>query len=259
MVQAGPVTDGPADAPTRGAPAGGRGVLGLVRRMVWWAQDYWYVVRVQVRAALDREGDEAYRVGEPGRSPVVLVPGVYEPWTFLRPLADALHRAGHPVHVLPALGYNRGPVPQAAAELRAVLESADLHDVVVVAHSKGGLIGKLAMLREDPDGRIRAMAAINTPFAGSVYARLVPVRAVRAFVPSDPTLVALAAEREVNSRITSLYSPFDPHIPAGSVLVGATNVALRTPGHFRVLEDPDLPAAVLAAIATTPSRPEEQP
>ena len=227
-------------------------VTGLLRQLGWWVQDYWYVVRVQVRSALDREGAETYRRGEPGRSPVVLVPGVYEPWTFLRPLADALHQAGHPVHVLPALGYNRGPVPQAATVLREVLEAADLRDVAVVAHSKGGLIGKLAMLREDPEGRIRTMAAINTPFAGSAYARLVPVRAVRAFVPTDPTLVALAAEREVNARITSLYSPFDPHIPAGSVLPGATNVPLGTPGHFRVLEDPGLAAAVLAAIAAAP-------
>ena len=68
--------------------------------------------------------------------------------------------------------------------------------MVLVAHSKGGLIGKLAMLREDPDGRIDSMIAVNTPFAGSSYARWFLVPSVRAFIPTDATIVALAAERE---------------------------------------------------------------
>ena len=119
---------------------------------------------------------------------------------------------------------------------------------MVVAHSKGGLIGKLAMLTADPDARIRSMVTINTPFAGSAYARWVPLAAVRAFVPTDATLVALAAGHEVNSRITSIASCWDPHIPAGSALDGATNLRLTTPGHFRPLADPLLERILLDAV-----------
>lgn len=35
------------------------------------------------------------------RHPVVLVPGVWEPWQFLRGIGERLHEAGHPVHVVP--------------------------------------------------------------------------------------------------------------------------------------------------------------
>ena len=111
------------------------------------------------------------------------------------------------------------------------------------------MIQKLAMLSHDPDARLRAMVTVNTPFAGSVYARLVPVRAVRAFRPTDATLLALAAEREVNARITSVGSVFDPHVPAGSELEGAVNVRLDTPGHFRVLTDPRLLDVVREVLA----------
>ncbi|WP_199424948.1 esterase/lipase family protein [Actinotalea solisilvae] len=217
-------------------------------RHAWWrTQDYAYVLVRQAEGALRRGGADAYLSG---RTPpdVVLVPGVYESWQFMRPVARLLHAGGHAVHVLPTLGYNVGPIPAAASVLGAYLRAQDLRDVVVVAHSKGGLIGKLAMLREDPDGRIRSMVAINTPFAGSAYARWIPLASLRIFRPDDATLVALAAEQEVNSRITSVYAPWDPHIPAGSVLPGAANVELSTPGHFRPLADPRLERVLLAAV-----------
>lgn len=213
-----------------------------VRRLGWRLRDYWYVGLRQLDGAVRRGGADSFQDPQDVRPPVVvLVPGVYESWTFLRPLARALYGHGHPVHVLPSLGYNRGPVPAAAELLGRYLADHGLAGVVLVAHSKGGLIGKLAMLHEDPDSRISGMVAVATPFAGSSYARWVPLRAVRTLVPTDSTLVALAAERDLNARIVSVYSAFDPHIPTGSHLEGAAgNVRLDLPGHFRVLADPAL-------------------
>lgn len=235
-----------------------------MRRLGWRLQDYAYVLVRQLAGLLARRAGPPVAVapsgaGDPGGAapaPVVLVPGVYESWTFLRPLGAVLAAAGHPVHVLPALGYNRGPIPEAARALRDLVVAEDLTGVVVVAHSKGGLVGKLAMASEDPDGRLAGMVAIATPFAGSRYARWVPLRPVRAFVPTDATLVALAAERAVDARIASVYSRFDPHIPDCCALEGAeANVELATPGHFRLLADPRLPGVVLEQVARLSVRP----
>ncbi|WP_308200098.1 hypothetical protein, partial [Actinotalea sp. C106] len=221
----------------------------LVRHGLWWAQDYLYAGLAQLRGWRGRsEAGEYLDPPAPVGPDVVLVPGVYEPWTFMRPLAALLHAQGHRVHVLPELGYHRAPVSTGAAVLGALLRDRDLSDVVVVAHSKGGLVGKLAMLREDPDGRINRMIAVNTPFGGSVHARWFPGRTVRAFSPRDATVLALAVEHEVNARVTSAYSRFDPHIPGGSRLEGAANVQLRTPGHFRALADPELAEVVLSTL-----------
>jgi pimeloyl-ACP methyl ester carboxylesterase len=90
--------------------------------------------------------------------PVVLLPGVYETWHFLRVLGDALNAAGHPVHAVPALG-------------------------------------------DHP-----------------------------------------------NQRVTSIYPRFDPNIPEGSRLEGATNVEIPVVGHFRILDEPATIAAVLSAV-----------
>ena len=48
------------------------------------------------------------------KRPVVILPGVYETWHYLRPVCEALNTAGHPVEVLPELGLNQRPIPSGA-------------------------------------------------------------------------------------------------------------------------------------------------
>ena len=71
---------------------------------------------------------------------------------------------------------------------------------------------------------------------------------IRAFLPDDETIVMLGREESVNGRIVSIFGRFDPHIPDGSVLDGATNVMVPASGHFRVLGSPQTHAAVLDAV-----------
>lgn len=222
---------------------------GLLRRVRYrlrlaaaWAADYAYVARWQVQGFLFRLDPAPYLEpagGQAPRLPVVLIPGVYENWQFLRPLAAALAERGHPVHTVNSLGYNRGRVDRMARLVEAYLDSAGLQDAAIVAHSKGGLIGKQVLL--GPKGhRIRHLVAINTPFSGSPYARLFFLPSIRAFSPRNALLRSLQASLDANSRITSIYAGFDPHIPGGSRLDGARNIQLEAMGHFRPVGDPEV-------------------
>lgn len=243
--------------------------LGRLVRNGWsWTLDYAYVGFWQTQGFLFRVDPGTYlepptiqeaQEKQPG-PPVVLLPGIYEQWQFMRPVAELLHGKGHPVHVVTGLRWNTAPVAESAAVVAAYLREHDLRDVLVVAHSKGGLIGKYAMLHEDDDAedgggdgarRIARMIAIATPFGGSVYARLFLLRSIRAFSPGDRTVRMLGEQLEVNRRITSIWGAFDPHIPGGSRLEGATNVPLRTSGHFRILGQRELLEAVARAAAAT--------
>src|SRR5690606_23294972 len=148
------------------------------------AADYAYVAARQVAGVL---GARRPPSGPGGGAPVVLLPGVYETWRLLGPLATALARAGHPVHAVPGLGYNRRPVADAADRTAAFRDEADLQGVVLVAHGKGGLVGKRVML--SPAGsRVAGMVAVATPFRGSRYARYLLGRTLRAFSPRDAAL-----------------------------------------------------------------------
>ena len=151
------------------------------------------------------------------------------------------------MHAVPGLGYNRRPVADAADRTAAFLDEADLQGVVLVAHSKGGLVGKRVML--SPAGsRVAGMVAVATPFRGSRYARYLLGRTLRAFSPRDAALLALAAERGVDARITAVYPRFDPHIPETGRLEGGRNVELPLAGHFLPLGDPTLVDVVVREV-----------
>jgi pimeloyl-ACP methyl ester carboxylesterase len=199
--------------------------------------DYAYAAGRQLGSVFSRPDVTILSSGS--RAPVLLIPGVWETWRFLGPLARLINARGHPVYLLPELGINRGSVAAMAAVAERLLQNRDLDGVIIVAHSKGGLIGKHLMLGGH-GSRISRLIAIATPFAGSAYASFMPVRSLRVFRPNDETILLLARDVAANARIVSIYPRFDPHIPGGSELVGATNVELPIDGHFRILRDPML-------------------
>ena len=215
--------------------------------------DYPNALRFRVRAARDWPVPSAFAAGD--RRAIVILPGIYESWHYLRPIAECLNAAGHPVHVIPTLGLNRAPIPATAARVSDELDARGLRGVAIVAHSKGGLVGKQLLvgqargLRDAIDHpRIDRLIAIASPFNGSALARIAPNPALRAFLPDDPVITGLRAEIAVNRRITSIYPSFDPHIPNGCVLEGALNVEVPVVGHFRILLQEEMIDAVLRAV-----------
>lgn len=256
----------------------------VAHRAASWVADYVYAARRQLAVlsfpwtiGRPRPVPPTWRRGDPALPEVYLIPGVYEHWTFLRPLGDALAAAGHRVAVVHGLGVNRRTIPSTADRLAEILARTPAPDAgrVLVAHSKGGLIGKHLLVSSgaaaraaaeaaaggDPaeaaaaatdDGRplgLVGLVAVATPFGGSRLARLFIVPSIRAFRPKDETILTLGRETSVNGRIVSVFGPWDPHIPEGSALDGATNIAVPTSGHFRVLGARATERAVLDGIA----------
>ncbi|MFC8680089.1 esterase/lipase family protein [Microbacterium ureisolvens] len=256
----------------------------LIRRGLAWVADYVYAARRQFAVfsfpwavGRPRPTPSSWSGGDPALPEVYLVPGVYEHWTFLRPLGDALASAGHRVRVVHGLGVNRRGIPATADRLGELLARTPAPDAgrVLVAHSKGGLIGKHLLVSSGAAARAAAVAAaggdpaeaaaaatdggrplgliglvaVATPFGGSRLASLFVVPSIRAFRPSDETILTLGRETSVNGRIVSVFGPWDPHIPEGSALDGATNIAVPTSGHFRVLSARATQRAVLDGIA----------
>jgi hypothetical protein len=232
---------------------------GALRKATWWAADYLYAARRQLAILAPpwtigraRPIPPAWREGRDDLPEIVLLPGVYEHWTFLRPLAHALSAAGHRILVVHGLGLNRSEIVRTAERLTAVLQQHTPRGAgrVVVAHSKGGLIGKHALVHSDATATgLRGLVAVATPFGGSRLASFFVVPSIRAFRPKDATIVALSRETSVNARIVSIFGPYDPHIPEGSTLDGATNVLVPMAGHFRILGDRRTHDAVRDAVA----------
>ena len=244
----------------------------------WWRLlDYSHAAQVQALSVFRRSAPRDFAAGDPGLPAVVLLPGVYETWLFLEPAAEGLRRAGYRVFTVPALGFNHRSVPESAARVRRrLVELGQTHGVeqcLLLAHSKGGLIGKHLMLDADRAKGVRlhrtdltrdggsplpapaagvevlGMVAVATPFAGSPYARYLMSRTMRDFSPADGVLLALQEQAALNHKVVSIYPEFDPHIPGGSALAGAANIELPVSGHFRTLSDETVLAAVGHAVA----------
>ncbi|RFA20089.1 hypothetical protein B7R25_10805 [Subtercola boreus] len=216
-------------------------------RAGYWMLDYGYSARSELRGlatARDPSRRDSGAVG-PGARPVVLLPGVYERWHFMLPLARQLEDLGHAVFFVPELGRNLLPIDESARLVAGLLAENDLRDVLLVAHSKGGLIGKYVMLRLDPEQRVDHLVAVNTPFSGSVWAERLKVPSIRIFDAADLTMTFLGARSPVNERITSVFGSYDQNVPAGSVLPGARNLRLAVGGHSRIIGSRAF-AAVLA-------------
>jgi len=217
--------------------------LGVVVR------DWLHVLGRQAVAVVGRTPPDAYAPpaasGPCAAAPVVLLPGIWEPWRYLRPLAASLHRAGHAVHPVPGLGWNGRDLAASADVVARFLKERDLSGVVLVAHSKGGLIGKHVMLHSGAAARVRGLVAVCTPFGGSSLARAAFARTpLGVFAPTGAAIVALATEEAVNGHICSIGSAWDEMVPQGTELPGARNITLDIPGHFRPVADPGVHALV---------------
>jgi hypothetical protein len=215
----------------------------LGRHLATIVGDFPNAIRFRLRALRDWATPGGYGEGE--KVPVVVLPGVYETWHYLRPVTEALSAAGHPVHCMTALGINHRPIPASAKIVWDRILELELSNFAIVAHSKGGLIGKHLLAFEDVDRRIDRLIAIASPFNGTRMAKYMIPAAVREFRPDDPTVSALVAEQTVNSRIVSIEPTWDPHIPDGSTLDGARNLRLPVVGHFRILLNEELPQLVI--------------
>lgn len=174
-----------------------------------------------------------------------MLPGVFESWRFLRPLIHRLHQWGHPVYVVEELGANRLSIAGGAALVLNTVRNHNLRDVTVVAHSKGGLVGKLAMLR-DQERRLDSLIALCTPFAGSSRAGLLAWAGTAELGPHTDLIRSLSAQHQVDDRITAVSARYDEHVPEGTTLPGAHNVSVEVCGHFRATYHP----ATLQVIAT---------
>lgn len=76
------------------------------------------------------------------------------------------------MHAVTDLRYNRGTIEEMVELVDRYLHMERVGRYVLVAHSKGGLVGKLLLSHHNEDRTIHGLVAVNTPFAGSPLDRV---------------------------------------------------------------------------------------
>jgi len=160
-----------------------------------------------------------------------------EKWNFLRKIADPLSRDGHPIYVIRGLGYNTKEIYVFAKLIRELIDEKHLKDVILVSHSKGGLIGKHLLAFCNGDNVIKKLITVATPWGGSYIVNFIPHKSSKELHPAHKTIKILSEQKQINHKIVSIYGVFDNHVwPTKSChLEGAKNIEVNTHGHHTIL------------------------
>lgn len=206
-----------------------------------WIKDYAYLFSQGTIMYFKRTPPKHY-LGHiiDGKVPVIILPGIFGRWAFLKPIADHISLLGHPIYIVPKLGNNIGDIPTSSQKVREVIEENNLKNVVIVAHSKGGLITKYLMLHENPDKRVKGLIAIATPFHGSSIGKFIPHYSIKELSSDSSIIKYLEEHNEINKNIVSIIPSYDNYVwhSEGSHLLGAmANINVSVAGHHKVLSD----------------------
>lgn len=214
--------------------------MSLLRDLKIAIADGIYAAGMQVRSRFDRRIPEP--IG-PTDAPVVAlaIPGAWDSWHFMEPLAKLVSKRGIRVHFVPELGHHLMSVSEAlplvARALETVMDEAAGRPVIVLGHSKGGIVGlrlladRIARNVVQPVG----LVALSTPFGGSAWADRTRLGAVRELRLASDTIVQVRKDALSGVRIVSVRPSRDPHITSQFVPDSAKRLRIDTAGHFQTL------------------------
>lgn len=216
-----------------------------------WLIDYLHAIHGQSLSFIYRNPPSHY-LGHIviGKKPIILIPGVFEKWQFLKSIADPLSLMGYPLYTLEHLGYNTKEIHITAKLIRELIDEKGLKDVIIIAHSKGGLIGKDILISYNHDQKVKKVIAIATPFGGSGITKFISHRVIEELSPQSEIIRKLSMKKEVNHKIVSIFGTFDNHVwpESSSSLEGAKNIQLKVHGHHRILFSKKVREIILSEI-----------
>jgi triacylglycerol lipase len=184
------------------------------------------------------------------RPAIILIPGLHEKWQFLKTVADPISLTGCPVYIVEQLGYNTKAIDDSAKLIRELIDEKNLNNIIIIAHSKGGLIAKYLLAFANKDERIKKVIAIATPFHGSQLAEFIPTKVYKELGPKSSMIEKLNSQTAVNQQIISIFGKFDNHVwPTESCrLEGAENIQVDVYGHHKILFDEQVRKIILDEI-----------
>jgi triacylglycerol esterase/lipase EstA (alpha/beta hydrolase family) len=148
-------------------------------------------------------------------------------------------------------------VPQVRAAVGRLLRETGNAQVIILAHSMGGLVARAYLrdcLQRDAAAPIARIITLGTPHHGTALASLGPGSNAAQMRRASPWLDALAASEAITQRMlfSSIYSVHDNIIAPqdSSDLPGARNLVFGAIGHVALGRHPAIMRAALNEIET---------
>jgi pimeloyl-ACP methyl ester carboxylesterase len=141
---------------------------------------------------------------------------------------------------------------QLADRVGQVLAETGAEQVMVVGHSMGGLVARVAALRHGLGPSIAGIVTLGTPHYGTALAAYSAGQNVRQMADHSPWLtdLARAEDGQPSVPLTSIFSYHDNIVAPqeNSILARATNHAVAGVGHLALAYDGDVQKRVIDCI-----------
>ncbi len=200
------------------------------------------------KGLLHKSPPSHWKKGEKGS--VILLPGFGEPWTFLQTIAEDLNKLGYAIHVEQKLTYNFHSLEKSVFLLKTYIEEQKLKNVILLSHSKGGLIAKQYM-DTFTDNNISLSISIATPYHGTPLAYLW-IFSLKELTPNSQAIKQILNNTKNNHKILNIYAKVDSIIASSKkpVLQGAENILIDVIGHTNILEHKQTHATIRTFLKT---------
>jgi triacylglycerol lipase len=174
----------------------------------------------------------------PSSRPLVLVHGYgcsRGVWWLLRHRLEAAGHTVASVSLAPPYASIDKLVPLLTSRIEAVCRKTGAQEVILVAHSMGGLVCRQYLARHGRS-RVERLITIASPHAGSQLARIGIGANAREMTPGSQWLADLASD-EYRVPTLSIRTPHDNYVMPqdNQRLTGARDVELAGIGHLAVL------------------------
>lgn len=201
---------------------------------MWFIKEYWLHLKLQVEGLFVKKPPNRWRDGSRGN--VILIPGLYEKYNFLKNIGDHLNSKGYKIHVLAKLKYNNCTIEIGSNILEEYIKANKLEKVILISHSKGSLIAKYFLDNSKFRNKVIRVITIASALNGSYLAFLAPLF-YKDLLPSSNLIKKLKKETVNSSNFLNLYPQTDNHIiPNKNLLIeGAKNIMVDIKGHTLIL------------------------
>ena len=208
-------------------------------KLIWATTfDYlFYGLPTFFHSQIFRKDSPSFISKNPREESIVLIPGILQRWNIFRHLIPILNINNYSVWTVKDLKRNIMSIEETAKLVTQTINENNLLNVVLIGHSKGGLVGKYVLDYLNTDGRVKKVIAIGVPFHGTKMAYKFFSKGYKELRPNSEIVSELFTQKNFNGKITSIYTEFDGTIvPSNSaVLEGAKNIKVNIWGHQRML------------------------
>lgn len=212
-------------------------------KLTYWIIDYYYLFLGKLMSLFFTNPPPDYlNHVVKGKNPVILIPGNSNKWGFLKKMSDTISHLGHPVYAVDKLKSNLFDIPTSAKIVREIIDKNNLKNVILLGHSKGGVVGKYILIHNNKDNKVSRLISIAAPFSGTSISNNLPNKSFKELSTKSKIIKEINSNKTVNSKIVSIMPEFDNHVWSDkkSNLEGALNIIVPIKGHHKIVFDKDV-------------------